>query len=240
MSLIVDRGVARTKADKRIMLVIFDCDGVLIDSEAIFCTVDAEALTRLGHTTTASQISERFAGVPHQTAWSQLSSELNLKLPENWVENLLLECDRRFQTELVPIPGAANAIKAIFARGDWACVASSTELSSLRDNLGRAGLLTFVEPNVFSVSQVKRAKPAPDVFLYAASQMGFDPGETIVIEDSVTGVLAARRAGMKVFGFTGGGHAYSSLASRLTQAGAAHVCASMEEVADRLATLSLM
>lgn len=222
------------------MLVIFDCDGVLIDSEAIFCTVDAEALTRLGHPTTASEISERFAGVPHQTAWSQLSSELNLKLPENWVANLLLECDRRFQTDLAPIPGAANAIKAIFEGGDQVCVASSTELPSLRGNLDRAGLLTFVEPHVFSVSQVKRAKPAPDVFLYAASQMGFDPSETVVIEDSVTGVLAAKRAGMKVFGFTGGGHAYSSLASRLSEAGAVHVCRSMQEVAHRFSSRPLM
>lgn len=222
------------------MLVIFDCDGVLIDSEAIFCAVDAEALTRLGHTTTAYEISERFAGVPHQTAWTQLSSELNLKLPENWVGDLLLECERRFQTELAPIPGAANAIRAILERGEQACVASSTELSSLRVNLDRAGLLTLIEPNVFSVSQVKRVKPAPDVFLYAASQMGFDPGETIVIEDSVAGVLAAKRAGMRVFGFAGGGHAYGSLASRLSQAGAAYVCSSMAEVTDRLSSQSLV
>ncbi len=222
------------------MLVIFDCDGVLIDSEAIFCAVDADALTRLGHATTASEISERFAGVPHQTAWNQLSSELNLKLPENWVGNLLLECDRRFQTELAPISGAANAIRAILERGEQACVASSTELSSLRVNLDRAGLLTLIEPNVFSVSQVKRVKPAPDVFLYAASQMGFDPSETIVIEDSVAGVLAAKRAGMRVFGFTGGGHAYGSLASRLSQAGAAFVCSSMDEVTDRLSSQSLV
>lgn len=222
------------------MLIIFDCDGVLIDSEAIFCAVDAEALTQLGHATTASEISERFAGVPHQTAWSHLSSELNLTLPANWVENLLRECDRRFQTELAPIPGAASAIKTIFERGNQVCVASSTELSSLRNNLDRVGLLTFVEPNVFSVSQVKRAKPAPDVFLYAASQMGFDPSETVVIEDSVTGVLAAKRAGMTVFGFTGGGHTYSSLASRLMQAGAACICTSMDGVADRLTPRPLM
>ncbi|MDT3723208.1 HAD family phosphatase [Pseudomonas oryzihabitans] len=225
-----------SETDKQAMLVVFDCDGVLIDSETIFCTVDAEALTRLGHPTTASEISERFAGVPHQTAWSQLSAQHNLKLPADWVENLLLECDRRFQHELAPIPGAANAIKAIVDRGDQACVASSTELPSLRGNLDRAGLLTFVEPNVFSVSQVKRAKPAPDIFLYAASQMGFDPSETVVIEDSVIGVLAAKRAGMRVFGFTGGGHAYSSLGSRLSEAGAMHVCRSMDEVTDCLSS----
>ena len=77
----------------------------------------------------------------------------------------------------------------------------------------------MLTPHVFSVDQVKRPKPAPDVFLFAASQMGFDPSDTIVVEDSVAGVLAARRAGMRVLGFTSGGHVYSSLASRLLDAG---------------------
>ena len=219
------------------MLVILDCDGVLIDSEAIFCTVDAEALTRLGHPTTASTIAERFAGVPHKIAWGQLSTELNLQLPTDWIDYLLLECQRRFSAELAPIPGAANAVKKIVESGDEGCVASSTELASLRDNLERTGLLSLLAPHVFSVDQVKRPKPALDVFLFAASQMGFDPAETIVVEDSVAGVLAARRAGMRVLGFTGGGHAYSGLASRLTDAGAEHVCGVMDDVVGRLSSL---
>ena len=160
------------------MLVIFDCDGVLIDSEAIFCAVDAEALTRLGHPTTAATISERFAGVPHQMAWRQLSAELNLQLPQNWIDDLLLECQRRFPAELAPIPGAASAVTMIVEGGDQVCVASSTELPSLRENLERTGLLSLLAPHVFSVDQVKRPKPAPDVFLFAASQMGFDPADT--------------------------------------------------------------
>lgn len=218
------------------MLVIFDCDGVLIDSEAIFCAVDAEALTRLGHPTTAATISERFAGVPHQIAWRQLSTELNLQLPQNWLDDLLLECQRRFPAELVPIPGAASAVAMIVESGDQVCVASSTELVSLRENLQRTGLLSLLAPHVFSVDQVKRPKPAPDVFLFAASQMGFDPADTIVVEDSVAGVMAARRAGMRVLGFTGGGHAYSSLASRLMDAGAEHVCSTMDQVVERLSS----
>lgn len=216
------------------MLVIFDCDGVLIDSEAIFCAVDAEVLTRLGHPTTAATISERFAGVPHQIPWRQLSAELNLQLPENWIDDLLLECQRRFPAELAPITGAARAVKTIVERGDQVCVASSTELFSLRENLDRTGLLPLLAPHVFSVDQVKRPKPAPDVFLFAASQIGFDPIDTIVVEDSVAGVLAARRAGMRVLGFTGGGHAYNSLASRLMEAGAEHVCSVTEQVVERL------
>jgi len=216
------------------MLVIFDCDGVLIDSEAIFCAVDAEALTRLGHPTTAATIAERFAGVPHRIAWGQLSTELNLKLPISWIDDLLLECQRRFPAELAAIRGAATAIKTIVERGHQVCVASSTELFNLHENLERTDLLPLLAPHVFSVEQVKRPKPAPDVFLFAASQMGVDPADTIVVEDSVAGVMAGKRAGMTVLGFTGGGHTYSSLASRLAAAGAEHVCGDMEQVVERL------
>ncbi len=216
------------------MLVIFDCDGVLIDSEVIFCAVDAEALTRLGHPTTAATIAERFAGVPHRIAWGQLSTELNLQLPISWTDDLLLECQRRFPTELASIRGAATAIQMIVERGNQVCVASSTELSSLRENLERTDLLPLLAPHVFSVEQVKRPKPAPDVFLFAASQMGFDPADTIVVEDSVAGVMAGKRAGMRVLGFTGGGHTYSSLASRLAAAGAEHVCGDMDQVVQRI------
>ena len=216
------------------MLVMFDCDGVLIDSEAIFCSVDAEALTGLGFPTTPAAISERFAGIPHHVAWKTLAEELNLSLPDDWVDTLLRECDRRFKTELKAVAGATEAIAAIRDRGHETCVASSTELSALRVNLERVGLLDHLTPNVFSVTQVKRPKPAPDVFLFAASQMGFDPHETVVIEDSVAGVSAAKRAGMQVIGFSGGGHAYELLNARLMDAGAGRVCSSMVEVVDFL------
>ncbi len=94
-----------------------------------------------------------------------------------------------------------------------------------------------VTPNVFSVSQVKRSKPAPDVFLFAASQMGFDPNDCIVVEDSVAGVTAARRAGMRSIGFVGGGHAYDALQARLSEAGAASICSSMAEIGDAIGSI---
>ncbi|MBE1508725.1 HAD superfamily hydrolase (TIGR01509 family) [Rhizobium viscosum] len=191
-------------------------------------------MTRLGHPTTAATIAERFAGVPHRIAWSQLSTELNLQLPTSWIDDLLLECQRRFPGELAPIRGAATAIQTIVERGDQVCVASSTELVSLRENLERTDLLPLLAPHVFSVDQVKRPKPAPDVFLFAASQMGVDPADTIVVEDSVAGVMAGKRAGMRVLGFTGGGHTYGSLASCLAAAGAEHVCDDMNQVVERL------
>jgi len=209
------------------VLVIFDCDGVLIDSEVIFCAVDADALTQLGYPTQASDLLERFVGVSHHEAWGQLAAELGLDLPDNWVESILRECDRRFATELVAVPGTVATLQAIGESGHAVCVASSTELGRLRTNLANAGILSQVEPWVFSASQVKRPKPAPDVFMFAAAQMGFDPSEILVIEDSVAGVTAARRAGMQVLGFTGGSHAYDSLGPRLVAAGAQATFASM-------------
>lgn len=220
------------------MLVIFDCDGVLIDSEAIFCTVDAEALTKLGYPTSASAISERFAGIPHRTAWQKLAEEHDLKLRDDWVDDILRECDRRFATELRAIAGTSEAITKIKNYGHEVCVASSTELTPLATNLERTGILRHVTPNVFSISQVKRPKPAPDVFLFAASQMGFDPSDCIVVEDSVAGVTAARRAGMRSIGFIGGGHTYNALQARLSEAGAASICSSMAEIGDLIGRLT--
>ncbi|MBW8729237.1 MAG: HAD-IA family hydrolase [Inquilinus limosus] len=217
------------------MLVIFDCDGVLIDSEVIFCAVDSEALARLGHAVAPSEIARRFCGTPHHVAWSTLSTELGFVLEPGIIEEIKAESARRFVTELRAIAGAVEAIAAAGGRGHPPCIASSTGLPNLRRNLETAGLLPLVDPHVFSASQVKRGKPAPDVFLYAASQMGADPADCLVIEDSVHGVTAARRAGMKVVGFTGGGHADPELGQRLKAAGAGRTFATMTEVAAWLA-----
>ncbi|MEZ2128157.1 MULTISPECIES: HAD family hydrolase [unclassified Sinorhizobium] len=212
------------------MLVIFDCDGVLIDSEVVYCAVDAEALTRLGHPTTAADIAKRFAGMAHRHAWATISEEIGFQPPDDWFEQLRLESVRRFETGLAIVPGADLALSEVAALGHQVCTASSTSLPSLTANLEKAGLLHLLQPHVYSVSQVRRPKPAPDVFLYAASQMGFDPDECIVIEDSFAGITAARRAGMRAIGFTGGGHAYDGLAERLCDAGAADLSNSMADV----------
>ncbi|MGK9166209.1 HAD family hydrolase [Inquilinus limosus] len=217
------------------MLVIFDCDGVLIDSEVIFCAVDSEALARLGHLVPPSEIARRFCGTPHHVAWSTLAAELGFTVEERMIEDIRAECARRFADELRPIAGAVDAIMAAAGLGHPPCVASSTGLPNLRRNLETAGLLPRLDPHVFSASQVARGKPAPDVFLYAASQMGADPADCLVIEDSVAGVTAARRAGMKVVGFTGGGHADPELALRLRAAGAGRSFATMAEIAAWLA-----
>jgi HAD superfamily hydrolase (TIGR01509 family) len=213
------------------MLVIFDCDGVLVDSEVIFCAVDAAMLAELGHPTPAADIARRFTGVPHRDVWRVLADDHGFELRDALLDRIQAECRRRFAAELQAVPGAVDTVRAVRGLGHAACVASSTGLEGLRRNLATAGLLDLFGADVFSASQVKRGKPAPDVFLYAASQMGADPADCLVVEDSVAGTTAARRAGMRVAGFTGGGHADPGLGERLAEAGAERIFPTMAELA---------
>lgn len=213
------------------MLVIFDCDGVLVDSEVIYCAIDSAALAALGVAMAPSEIARRFTGIPHRDVWEMLAADHRLKLPDTHFAGIQAECRRRFAAELAPIAGAAEVVRSLPPLGHAACVASSTALPSLRRNLETAGLLDLFGDHVFSASQVKRGKPAPDVFLFAASQMGVDPADCLVVEDSVAGTVAARRAGMPVVGFVGGGHADPGLGDRLTAAGARHVHPTMGDLA---------
>ena len=216
------------------MLVIFDCDGVLIDSEIVAARLEAEAITALGLPMTAETICSRFAGTTTKEVWQTLERELGRPLPPGFFESHLAHVREVFSRELEAIPGARVALEALDRPY---CVASSTRLPALVDNLATCGLVDLLDGRVFSASQVKRAKPAPDVFMFAASQMGADPAECLVIEDSVAGVLAARAADMRAIGFVGGGHAGPDLAARLTEAGATRVIAHMRDLPEAIAAL---
>ena len=215
------------------MLVIFDCDGVLIDSEIVAARLEAEAVTELGLPMTAETICARFAGVTTRQVWQTLEQELGRPLPPGFFEAHLAHVRDVFSRDLEAIPGARAAVEALDRPY---CVASSTQLPSLITNLGTAGLVDLFAGNIFSASQVKRAKPAPDVFMFAASQMGADPADCLVIEDSVAGVTAARRAGMKVVGFTGGSHVTAGHAEKLLAVGAVETFAHMDRLAEMIAT----
>jgi HAD superfamily hydrolase (TIGR01509 family) len=212
------------------MLVIFDCDGTLIDSEIIASAIDAAAMTRLGLPTTATEFGMRFTGVPHREIWRIIEGELGRPIPDGFFEALKAESERRFAEELEVIDGVHDAVAAVDRLGLRRCIASSTGLASLRRNLTTTGLIELFDPHIFSASQCARGKPSPDVFLFAASQVGADPAECLVIEDSVAGVTAARRATMAVIGFTGGGHADPELGTRLAGAGAQVVVPTMHEL----------
>lgn len=209
--------------------IIYDCDGTLIDSEHIAGSVCAEALTSIGFPTTMEAFNARFNGIPVAETWAMIRAELPVELPPGFNEAINAEIYRRFQTELEPVEGVAEAIERI---GGLRAVASSTRLPVLVRNLEKTGLARFFNPHVYSASQVARGKPAPDVFLYAASQIGADPAHTVVIEDSVAGVTAGIRAGMSVIGFHGASNGIPELDARLVAAGARTVIASMVDLPD--------
>jgi len=211
-------------------LIIFDCDGVLINSEELASEVCVTAVAELGLHLTPQQYADRYAGNPVAEIWKRVAHDIGRELPEGFRERVDQLVRKRFETELSPIEGVADVLTAL---DHPRCVASSTQLPLLKANLERVGLIQHFDPHVFSGSQVKRGKPAPDVFLYAASQMGADPAHCLVIEDSLAGVTAARRAGMHVIGFTGGGHISHDLDSRLKTAGAFDTFKSMHDLSRR-------
>ena len=213
-------------------LVIFDCDGVLINSEELASEICVEAVRDLGLHLTPHQYADRYAGHPVSEIWRRVQEDCGQPLPDGFRERVDKLVRRRFETELQAISGVADVLGGL---NHPRCVASSSQLDLLRANLGRTGLIGHFDPHIFSGSQVKRGKPAPDVFLYAASQMGADPHRCLVIEDSMAGVTAARRAGMHAIGFAGGGHASDVLQDRLLEAGARQVFDSMDAIGEHLA-----
>ena len=208
------------------MLLIFDCDGVLVDSEALACRTDAEVLTGLGIPTTADEIMSRFVGTSLKDMMAAIEAERGCRLPDDFAERLNRTLFARFETDLTPVPGVADALRALPHRR---CVASSSAPERIALSLRITGLAPFFD-HIFSATQVRRGKPAPDLFLFAAAEMVFQPQDCLVIEDSKYGVQAARAAGMRVIGFTGGGHCGPDHGDTLRDAGAHRVIRRMDEL----------
>jgi beta-phosphoglucomutase-like phosphatase (HAD superfamily) len=198
-------------------LVIFDCDGVLVDSEVISCRAHSQMLTRHGFPITADQVLERFLGVSDREARLIVEAELGRSLPADFEAQMKQAALQRYADELRDIPCIGEALAAI---GLPKCVASSGTPEKIRHGLTCAGLFDLLAPNIFSAVQVKRGKPAPDLFLFAAEQMQTAPERCVVIEDSVPGITAARAAGMTALGFHGGSHCRPGYADTLRAAGA--------------------
>lgn len=214
-------------------LLIFDCDGVLIDSEIIACRVDAECFAEIGIAITADEIAEQFVGISSAAMFAAIESRHGRKLPEDFPKTLRTRLEAAFAQELQPMPGIAAVLDNLpTAR----CVASSSYPDRLSFTLGRTGLLDYFAPHIFSATMVKRGKPAPDLFLYAAAQMDVAPGDCLVIEDSRAGVEAATAAGMRVLGFVGGAHCRPDHADRLRRAGAREIFANMRDLKHLLPT----
>ena len=198
-------------------LVIFDCDGVLVDSEVISCHAHAQTLTRHGYPITFDQVLDRFLGRSSRQANLEVEAELGRSLPDDFHLQLQDELFRTFATTLEAVPHIDDALDAIALP---VCVASSGSQERMRVSLGRTGLYDRFAPNIFSATQVRNGKPAPDLFLFAATQMQTAPARCLAIEDSVAGISAALAAGMTVLGFHGGSHCRPGYGDTLRAAGA--------------------
>jgi HAD superfamily hydrolase (TIGR01509 family) len=210
-------------------LVIFDCDGVLVDSEVISCRAHAETLTRHGYPITPEQVLKRFLGVSDREARLAIEKEIGRSLPDDLEAQVKAATLKFYAGDLQAIANVGDAIDAIALPK---CVASSGTPEKIRHGLICAGLFDQLAPHIFSATQVKRGKPAPDLFLFAAEQMKAKPGRCVVIEDSVPGVTGARAAGMVVLGFHGGSHCPPGHAAMLRDAGAAVTFGDMRELPD--------
>ena len=202
-------------------LVIFDCDGVLVDSEIVVNRIYAEVSTEMGFPITTEEHIKKFVG--HGTGSDFMKHELR-NHPANYLEIAQARCSAAFQYELHAVPGIKEALQGLKLPR---CVASNSSLKKIENMLAITGLSTEFGENIFSSNMVRRGKPAPDLFLFAAQKMKVHPKNCIVIEDSPIGTRGAIDAGMTVFGFTGGRHVLPGLEDALYAEGVSKVFSDM-------------
>lgn len=186
-------------------LIIFDCDGVLVDSEEITDRILATALTELGLSISPAETRRQFLGPPLAQVVVDIESQLGHDLGADWIEEFEERRAEAFREELQPMSGAADVVAKLAGAGIAYCTASQARLDSIRVKLEVTGLAPlFADATLFSAEQVLRGKPWPDLFLYAAEAMGVEPIHCVVVEDTTRGVAAAVAAGMRVFGLCSG------------------------------------
>jgi len=184
-------------------LVIFDCDGVLVDSEGVANAMLARAVTQLGWPTTAAQSHARFRGRSMASAVTLIEAELGCPVPDGWGIKTQDAITQAVVAEVTAIPGAAALVAKVAAAGVHRCVASSSTPAYLRQVLARTQLDRHFGAAVYSATMVAAGKPAPDLFMFAAARMRRLPAGAVVIEDTVPGVMAGVAAGMQVIGYAG-------------------------------------
>lgn len=209
-------------------LVIFDCDGVLVDTEPISARVGAQVLTRLGWELTPDEVMDRFLGCSEEHFRAEVEAHVRRPLPAGWDAEFEPLHDAAFEAELTPVEGIGAVLAELEASGVPTCVASNGGHDKMRRTLGLTGLYDRFEGRIFSAQDVPRGKPAPDLYLHAAARMGVDPAACVVVEDSPRGVEAALAAGMACLGFAG-----LTPPERLAGPGV-EVCRSMADVLRRL------
>lgn len=187
-------------------LIIFDCDGVLVDSEFVSSRVFSKVLSSYGYAITPEDCIKRFTGINEHACREMIRQEKGIELPIDYWSLAFPELQEAFKTELTPL--MHPVLKLLKEHNFLRCVASNSSKEHIFHCLESTKQLSyFSENSVFSSSQVKKPKPYPDLFLFAAEQMGVPPKDCLVIEDSIIGAQAAKAAGMEVYMFLGGSHA---------------------------------
>lgn len=206
--------------------LIFDCDGVLVDSEVLAIKGERLALEALGLVYSPQDYVRKFVGLHDRAFFDALREDYHhthgREAPDDF-EDRILEGRRRERHLLTAVAGADAALRKARAHVAAVGVASSSRAHFLQSKLERTGLYDLAAPHIYSADLVAHGKPAPDIFLYAAERIGAAPERCLVLEDSENGVRAGRAAGMTVWGFLGGGHIFDGHGDRLLEAGAAHV-----------------
>lgn len=217
-------------------LVIFDCDGVLVDSEIIAARVEAELLTNAGYEISAEEIAELYSGLTFRDILLRVEEVAGIPLQATLIDQAEKLVDKSLR-DVRAIDGVAKAVASVTVPR---CICSNSLPDRLDAMLTATGLKPLFNGHIFSsqTTGTKRPKPAPDVFLHAASVMKADPAKTFVIEDSVHGIHGAKAAGMRVIGFTGASHSYPGHADVLTEAGAETVINRWRDLPGVLAALS--
>lgn len=210
-------------------LVIFDCDGTLVDSEEISSEQLARSLSEHGLATTTAEARRDYQGLLLGEIDVRAGAALGRPLPDGWLDDFERARAERFRRELRAVADAASTVRALKEAGLAVCVASQGKLEKTRLSLELTGLRElFAERELFSAWSVARGKPHPDLFLHAAVSMGAEPGECVVIEDAPSGIEAARAARMRSIGYEPGG------GGALLRAGADEVIGALEELPQRL------
>ena len=217
-------------------LVIFDCDGVLIDSEVISTRCLVEGLGTIGCAIDPKTAAERFVGRSWASIVNDIEEDWGRSLPSTFAEDLDRHTMSVMASELEPIPGIAGVLETLSLPR---CVASSSSVAWIRQGLTSTGLIDYLAPHLFSASMVENGKPAPDIFLHAAKEMTVPSDRAVVIEDSLPGVQAGAAAGMTAIGFAGGSHIIDpDHTEKLRSAGASYVIDDMKALPGILEELS--
>lgn len=218
-------------------LIIFDCDGVLVDSEIIAAQVESRLLTEAGYPISVEEMGERFSGMTWKNILLEVEREASIPISATLLDKSEKLLDARLARDVKVIDGVKFALSRLTTQR---CICSNSSSARLDMMLTKVGLKPYFESHVYSAKDLgaDRVKPKPDIFLHGAKQFAVSPDRVVVIEDSVHGITGARAAGMRVIGFTGASHSYPSHADKLTDAGAETVISRMQDLPATIAALS--